>query len=345
MSSNTGGSAGATKLNKYSATITEPRSQGASQAMLHAVGLSSKDLTKPQVGICSVWWEGNPCNMHLMSLSEEVKRGVTDAGMVGLRFNTIGVSDGISMGTAGMRYSLPSRDIIADSVETVMKAQWYDGAVVIPGCDKNMPGVIMGVSRVNRPAVMVYGGTIKAGCTAGAYAGGAGKDKSKAGAAATGNATAQRRVDIVSAFQVYGEYIAGRISDEERADVVQHACPGAGACGGMYTANTMATSIEAMGLTLPYSSSTPAESDLKRQECVNAGKAVRVLLEKDIKPRDILTKEAFHNAIVTIMALGGSTNAVLHLLAMAHTVGVPLVIDDFQTISDKVPFLANLKPR
>lgn len=317
-------------LNRTSAVITQPASQGASQAMLHAVGMTRADLSKAQVGVCSVWWEGNPCNMHLLGLSERVKAGVNDAGMVGLRFNTIGVSDGISMGTTGMRYSLPSREIIADSVETVLGAQWYDGAVVIPGCDKNMPGVIMGVARMNRPSIMVYGGTIRAGCTSG-------KGKTAGG-------EAKKRVDIVSAFQAYGEFLSGRITEEERADIIEHACPGPGACGGMYTANTMATAIEAMGMTLPYSSSTPAESREKATECIAVGGAMRRLLAANITPRDIMTREAFENAMVVTMALGGSTNAVLHLLAMAHTVGVRLTLDDFQAVADRTPFLANLKP-
>jgi dihydroxy-acid dehydratase len=311
-------------LNKISAQLTQPRRQGASQAMLTGAGVN---LSLPQVGICSVWWEGNPCNSHLLSLSEKVKTSVASAGLAPLRFNTIGVSDGISMGTRGMSYSLPSRELIADSVETVLGAQFYDACIVIPGCDKNMPGVIMGVSRLNRPALMVYGGTIRAGCTAG-----------KGG-------LKPQRVDIVSAFQSYGEYVAGRMTDEARHDVVANSCPGPGACGGMYTANTMACAIEALGMSLPYSSSRPAESIDKERECTHeAGAAVRTMLELDLKPRDIMTREAFENAIVCIMALGGSTNAVLHLLAMAHTVGVELNLDDFQRISDKTPFLANLKP-
>lgn len=311
-------------LNKFSSLLTQPRRQGASQAMLTGAGVN---LSLPQVGICSVWWEGNPCNSHLLSLSEKVKTSVAAAGLAPLRFNTIGVSDGISMGTRGMSYSLPSRELIADSVETVLGAQFYDACIVIPGCDKNMPGVIMGVSRLNRPALMVYGGTIRAGCTAG-----------KGG-------VKPQRVDIVSAFQSYGEYVAGRMTDEVRHDVVANSCPGPGACGGMYTANTMACAIEALGMSLPYSSSRPAESAEKERECTHeAGAAVRTMLELDLKPRDIMTREAFENAIVLVMALGGSTNAVLHLLAMAHTVGVELNLDDFQRISDKTPFLANLKP-
>jgi len=308
-------------LNKFSRRITQPKSQGASQAQLYATGLSESDLDKAQVGIASVWYEGNSCNMHLNDLAAKVKEGVVAAGLVGMRFNTIGVSDGMSMGTEGMSYSLPSRDLIADSIETVMCAQWYDANVSLPGCDKNMPGVVMAMGRVNRPSLMVYGGTIRAG-------------RGRGGCP----------LDIVSAFQSYGEYIARRIDEDERRDIVRHACPGAGACGGMYTANTMASAIEAMGMSLPYSSSTPAEDPAKLDECFRAGAAIRLLLERDIKPRDIMTREAFENAMVVIMALGGSTNAVLHLIAMAKSVGVPLSIDDFQTVSDRVPYLADLKP-
>jgi len=308
-------------LNKVSANVTQPKSQGASQAMLHATGLSEEDLDKAQVGICAVYYEGNPCNMGLDDLSKLVKKGVQDADLVGFRFNTIGVSDGISMGTDGMRFSLQSRDLIADSIETVMGAQWYDANITLPGCDKNMPGAIMAMARVNRPSIMVYGGTIRAGC-------------SKSG----------QKLDIVSAFQSYGEYISGKITEEQRKDIVRHACPGPGACGGMYTANTMASCIEAMGMSLPFSSSSPATSPEKQEECQVAGKAIRTLLEKDIKPSDIMTKAAFKNAIVILMALGGSTNAVLHLIAMAKAIGVPLEIDDFQKISDQTPFIADLKP-
>jgi dihydroxy-acid dehydratase len=307
-------------LNKYSSRITQPRSQGASQAMLYATGLTPEDMNKPQVGIASVWYEGNPCNMHLNDLAAKVKEGVQANGMVGMRFNTIGVSDGISMGTEGMSYSLQSRDLIADSIETVTCAQWYDANISIPGCDKNMPGCIMAMARFNRPSIMVYGGTIRAGCLG------------------------DRKLDIVSAFQVYGEYIAGKISDEERQQVVRKSCPGPGACGGMYTANTMASAIEAMGMSLPYSSSIPAEDPLKLGECVASGKAIRTLLERDIKPRDIMTRKAFENAMVTVMALGGSTNAVLHLLAIARACEVPLTIDDFQKVSDRIPYIADLKP-
>ena len=308
------------KLNKTSERITQPRAQGASQAMLHAAGLTKDDMTKGQVGISSMWYEGNPCNMHLLSLGAEVKKGVQDAGLVGLQFNTIGVSDGISMGTKGMSYSLQSRDLIADSIETVMGGQWHDANISIPGCDKNMPGCLIAMGRVNRPALMVYGGTIKPGFSKG------------------------KPLDIVSAFQSYGEYLGGRIDDDERSEIVRKACPGAGACGGMYTANTMASAIEAMGMSLPYSSSVPAVDPDKLKECHRAGEAIKNLLEKDIKPRDIMTRAAFENAMVIVSALGGSTNAVLHLIAMARSVDVQLTIDDFQKVSDRVPFLADLKP-
>ena len=306
--------------NKYSSRITQPRSQGASQAMLYGIGLTDADLQKPQVGICSMWYEGNTCNMHLDRLAAHVKDGVQAAGLVGLRFNTIGVSDGISMGTEGMSYSLPSRDLIADSIETVVGAQWYDAVITVPGCDKNMPGSIIAMCRLNRPAIMVYGGTIRAGFAQG------------------------KPRDIISAFQSYGEYLAGIITDEQRLDIVKHACPGAGACGGIYTANTMSTAIEALGLSLPYSSSTPAEDPAKADECRRAGDAIRLLIERDLKPLDILTKKSFENAIVMVMAVGGSTNAVLHLLAIARTAKIPLALDDFQRISDRVPLLADLKP-
>ena len=307
-------------LNKYSSRITQRKSQGASQAMLYATGLTPDDMNKAQVGIASMWYEGNSCNMHLNDLAAKVKEGVDAAGLVGMRFNTIGVSDGISMGTDGMSYSLQSRDIIADSIETVMSAQWYDANISLPGCDKNMPGCLIAMGRLNRPSLMVYGGTIRAGCV--------------------GN----QKLDIVSAFQSYGEYLAGKITEEERQQIVRYSCPGAGACGGMYTANTMSSAIEAMGMTLPYSSSIPADDPAKLEECFKAGAAIRLLLEKEIKPRDIMTREAFENAMVVIMALGGSTNAVLHLIAMARAVDVPLTIDDFQKISNRVPFLADLKP-
>ena len=278
-------------------------------------------MAKAEVGIASVWWEGNTCNMHLNDLAAKAKEGVLAAGLVGLRFNTIGVSDGISMGTEGMSYSLQSRDLIADSIETVMGAQWYDGLITIPGCDKNMPGCLIAMGRLNRPALMIYGGTIKPG-------------HSKEG----------KVLDIISAFQSYGEFITGKLDETTRQDIVQHACPGAGACGGMYTANTMASAIEALGMSLPYSSSTPAMDPGKAEECLKAGAAVRHLLENDIKPRDIMTRAAFENAMVIVIALGGSTNAVLHLIAMARAVGVSLTIDDFQKVSDRVPFLADLKP-
>ena len=308
------------KINRVSERITQPRSQGGSQAMLHATGLSSEDLSKAEIGIASVWYEGNPCNMHLLDLAAAVKTGVEDAGMVGMRFNTVGVSDAISMGTEGMSFSLQSRDLIADSIETVMGGQWYDGNISIPGCDKNMPGCLIAMGRLNRPALMIYGGTIKPG-----HAGG-------------------ETLDIVSAFQSYGQYLSGVIDEGRRAEIVRNACPGAGACGGMYTANTMACAIEAMGMSLPYSSSTPAVDPAKLDECHRAGAAIRRLLEEDLTPRDIMTRAAFENAMVIITALGGSTNAVLHLLAMARAVDVDLAIDDFQAVSDKTPFLGDLKP-
>jgi dihydroxy-acid dehydratase len=308
-------------LNKISRRITQPKAQGASQAMLYATGLTEADMDKAQVGISSVWYEGNSCNMHLNDLSAKVKQGVIDAGMVGMRFNTIGVSDGISMGTDGMSYSLQSRDLIADSIETVMCAQWYDANISLPGCDKNMPGCVMAMARLDRPSLMIYGGTIKPGHTA------------------SGD-----KLDIVSAFESYGKFLSGAIDDEARSDIVRKACPGAGACGGMYTANTMAVAIEALGMSLPYSSSAPAESPEKLDECYRAGAAIRNLLERDIKPSDIMTRAAFENAIVMVVALGGSTNAVLHLIAMAHAVDVPLQIDDFQQVSDRVRYLADLKP-
>ena len=314
----------ANKLNRVSARITQPRAQGASQAMLYGTGLTREDMDKAEVGIASVWYEGNTCNMHLNDLAALVKEGVQAAGMVGMRFNTIGVSDGISMGTDGMSYSLQSRDIIADSIETVMSAQWYDGNISIPGCDKNMPGTLIAMGRLNRPALMVYGGTIKPGYL-------------KEG-------DGEQTLDIVSAFQSYGEYLAGKIDDETREQVVEKSCPGPGACGGMYTANTMASAIEAMGMSLPYSSSTPAVDPGKAEECRQAGAAIRLLLERNICPRDIMTRAAFENAMVVIIALGGSTNAVLHLLAMARAVDVELSLDDFQSVSDRVPFVADLKP-
>ena len=288
--------------------------------MLYATGMNEADMDKAQVGIASVWYEGNPCNMHLLDLANTVKASVKQADLVGMRFNTIGVSDGISMGTAGMRYSLPSREVIADSIETIMSAQWYDGCIALPGCDKNMPGCLMALARLNRPSFIIYGGTIKPGC-----------HKKKA-------------IDLVSAFQSYGQFISGEIDEAERKAIVQNACPGAGACGGMYTANTMASAIEALGMSVPYSSSAPAEHPDKQAESANAGEVMRNLLEHDIKPLDILTKPAFENAITLVMALGGSTNAVLHLLAIAKTAGVPLTLEDFQRISDRTPYLADLKP-
>lgn len=280
-------------------------------------------MSKAQVGISSVWYSGNPCNMHLLDLNHRVKEGVERTGLIGYQFNTVGVSDAISMGTKGMRYSLQSRDLIADSIETVMGGQWYDANISIPGCDKNMPGVIMAMGRVNRPSLMVYGGTIKPGC-----------------AATQDNAD----IDIVSAFQSYGQFITGEINEEQRFDIIRHACPGGGACGGMYTANTMATAIEVMGMTLPGSSSNPAESKAKQLECLAAGGAIKKLLTEDIRPSDILTREAFENALIIVNITGGSTNAVLHLIAIAHSVGIDLTIDDFQSVSDRTPFLADLKP-
>ena len=309
------------QLNVFSSRITQTRSQGASQAMLYATGLTRQDMNKPQIGIASNWYEGNSCNMHLNDLAMKVKEGVENAGLVSMRFNTIGVSDGISMGTEGMSYSLQSRDLIADSIETVMAAQWYDANISIPGCDKNMPGCMMAIGRLNRPALIIYGGTIKPGCSIN-----------------------NESLDIVSAFQSYGQYIAGTIDDDERQSIVEKSCPGAGACGGMYTANTMASAIEAMGMSLPYSSSIPAEDPKKHEECIRAGAAIRHLLEQDIKPRDIMTRQACENAMVLIMALGGSTNAVLHLIAVARSVNVNLTIDDFQSVSDRIPFIADLKP-
>lgn len=307
-------------LNRHSARITQEPAQASAQAMLYATGLTSDDMSRPQVGIASMWWEGNPCNMHLLDLAGAVADGVRDAGMVPMRFNTIGVSDGISMGTDGMSYSLPSRDLIADSIETVMRAQWYDGCVTIPGCDKNMPGSLMAMGRVNRPSLMVYGGTINAGRLGG------------------------EALDIVSAFESYGEFIAGTIDKRRMGDVVRSACPGPGACGGMYTANTMASAAEALGMTLPFSSSTPATDPAKMAECRVAGVALRGLLESELCPRDIMTREAFENAMVLVTALGGSTNAVIHLIAVAHSVGVELTLDDFQAVSDRTPYLAELKP-
>lgn len=307
-------------LNRYSARITQEPAQASARAMLHATGLSADDLAKPQIGIASMWWEGNPCNMHLLDLASEVAVGVRDAGLVAMRFNTIGVSDGISMGTDGMSYSLPSRDLIADSIETVVSAQWYDGVVTVPGCDKNMPGSLMAMGRLNRPGLMVYGGTIAPGHLDG------------------------EPLDIVSAFEAYGQLIGGSIDKSHFDSVIQNACPGPGACGGMYTANTMASAAEALGMTLPFSSSTPAATARKREECRRVGAALRLLLEQGITPRDIMTRPAFENAMVLVTVLGGSTNAVLHLLAIAHSVGVELSLEDFQAVSDRTPYLADLKP-
>ncbi len=309
-----------TELNKYSKTLTQDESLPASQAMLYGIGLKEEDMKKPQIGIASTGYEGNTCNMHLNVLAGKIKQDVQKSDLIGLIFNTIGVSDGISMGTLGMRYSLPSRDLIADSIESVVGAFWYDGLVAITGCDKNMPGAMMAISRLNRPSILVYGGTINSGNYKG------------------------QKLDIVSAFEAYGKKIQGQISAEDYKGVIKNACPGAGACGGMYTANTMATAIEALGMSLPFSSSFPATSPEKQNECLTIGKAMRNLLEKNIRPSDIMTFEAFENAITTVMILGGSTNAVLHLLAMARTAGIKLKLDDFQRISDRTPFLADLKP-
>jgi dihydroxy-acid dehydratase len=307
-------------LNKYSSQLTQKRSQAGSQAMLYGIGLTDEDMKKAQVGIASMGWEGNNCNMHLNDLAKVVKQGVQEAGLVGLIFHTIGVSDGMSMGTEGMKSSLPSREIIADSIEAVMRAQWYDANISLPGCDKNLPGSVIAMGRLNRPSIMIYGGTIRAGHLNG------------------------KSLDIVSAFECYGQFIAGKVSEKELSEVLHHACPGQGACGGMYTANTMASAIESLGMSLPYSSSAPATSEEKIRECKNAGNAILNLLEKDIKPRDIMTRKAFLNAITVAIALGGSTNAVLHLIAMAKSVAVKLTLDDFQTISNRVPFIADLKP-
>ena len=308
------------RLNKYSARITQDRNQPASQAMLYGLGLTEEDLKKPFIGIASTGYEGNTCNMHLNDLAKVVKESCKEAGLVVLIFNTIGVSDGISMGTDGMNFSLQSREIIADSIETVMAAHWYDANVSVVGCDKNMPGSVIAMGRLNRPSIMVYGGTISPG------------------------SFHNKVLDIVSAFEGLGQFVGGKIGEVELKGILQHACPGAGACGGMYTANTMASAIETLGMTLPYDSSYPATSREKREECSMLGIAIRNLLENDIKPRDVMTRKAFENAMTIVMALGGSTNAVLHLIAMAKSVGVKLTIDDFQKISDKTPFIADLKP-
>jgi dihydroxy-acid dehydratase len=308
------------ELNKYSKVLTQDETQPAAQAMLYGIGLTEDDLKKAQVGIASMGYDGNTCNMHLNDLAKVVKEGVWKNDLVGLIFNTIGISDGISNGTDGMRYSLVSRDLIADSIESVCGGFYYDGLIALPGCDKNMPGAVMAMGRLNRPSIMVYGGTIAPGHYKG------------------------EELNIISAFEALGKKLAGTITPEDFKEVVKHSCPGAGACGGMYTANTMASAIEALGMSLPYSSSNPATSGEKQKECLDAGRAIKVLLEKDIKPRDIMTKKAFENAIVTIMIFGGSTNAVLHLIAMAKSVDVDLTQEDFQRISDNTPVLADFKP-
>ncbi|MCG2588653.1 dihydroxy-acid dehydratase [Rhodohalobacter sulfatireducens] len=309
-----------TKLNKYSSRLTEEQSQVGSKAMLYATGLSEEDMKKAQVGIASTGWDGNPCNMHLNGLASVIKENVWENDLVGFVFHTIGVSDGISMGTQGMKFSLPSRDIIADSIETVMQAQWYDANISVVGCDKNMPGSIMAMARLNRPSIMVYGGTIRPGNLNG------------------------EKLDIVSAFESYGKLLSNEIDEEQMHQVLKHACPGAGACGGMYTANTMASAIETMGMSLPFSSSIPATHQEKVNECKRAGKAIRNLLEKDLKPLDIINKKSIENAVTMIIALGGSTNAVMHMLAIARAAKVDFTIDDFQEVSDRTPFLADLKP-
>ena len=308
------------ELNKYSRILTQDKTQPGAQAMLYGIGLTDEDLAKAQVGIASMGYDGNTCNMHLNDLAQIVKKGVWDTNLVGLIFNTIGVSDGMANGTDGMRYSLVSRDVIADSIEAICGAQYYDGIIAIPGCDKNMPGCLIAMGRLNRPSIMVYGGTIAPGHYKG------------------------QDLNIVSSFEALGQKIAGKLDEADFQGIVRNSCPGAGACGGMYTANTMASAIEALGMSLPFSSSNPALSEEKKSECLAAGVAIRNLLEKDIKPRDIMTRKAFENAIVTIMILGGSTNAVLHLIAMARTVDVPLTQDDFQAISDRIPVLADFKP-
>ena len=308
------------QLNKYSRAVTQDPTQPAAQAMLHAIGLTKADFEKPLVGIASTGYEGNPCNMHLNDLAKLVKKGTLNKEVIGLIFNTIGVSDGISMGTPGMRFSLPSRDIIADSMETVVQAMSYDGLITVVGCDKNMPGALMAMIRIDKPAILVYGGTIDSGCHNG------------------------KKLDVVSAFEAWGSKVAGTMSESEFDQIVEKACPGAGACGGMYTANTMASAIEALGMTLPFNSSNPATGDEKKDEAVKAGEAMRILLEKDIKPSDVITKKSLENAIRLVTILGGSTNAVLHFLAIARAAQIKFTLEDFQRISDSTPFLADLKP-
>ena len=307
-------------LNKYSKTITLDPTQPAAQAMFYGIGLTDADLQKAQVGVVSMGYDGNTCNMHLNALADDIKKSIWENDLVGLTFHTIGVSDGMSNGTPGMRYSLVSRDVIADSIETVCGAQYYDALIAVPGCDKNMPGSLIAMGRLNRPSIMIYGGTIAPGHYK------------------------EQDLNIVSAFEALGQKMAGELTEADFKGIIQHACPGAGACGGMYTANTMASAIEALGMSLPYSSSNPALSEEKQQECKDAGKAIRLLLERDIKPSDIMTRKAFENAVAVIMVLGGSTNAVLHMIAMAKSVGVSFTQDDFQTISDKIPVLADFKP-
>ena len=308
------------ELNKYSKAVTQDPTQPAAQAMLHAIGLTKEDFKKPLVGIASTGYEGNPCNMHLNDLAKLVKKGTLNKDVIGLIFNTIGVSDGISMGTPGMRFSLPSRDVIADSMETVVQAMSYDGLITVVGCDKNMPGALMAMIRVDKPAILVYGGTIDSGCHNG------------------------QKLDIVSAFEAWGSKVAGTMSESEFEQIVEKACPGAGACGGMYTANTMASAIEALGMTLPFNSSNPATGKEKQSDAINAGEAMRILLEKDIKPSDVITKKSLENAIRLVTILGGSTNAVLHFLAIARAAQIKFTLEDFQRISDNTPFLADLKP-
>ena len=308
------------KLNKHSHVITQDNSQPAAQAMLYAIGFSDEDFEKPLIGIASTGYEGNPCNMHLNKLALDVKSGIESIDYVGLIFNTIGVSDGISMGTPGMRYSLPSRDIIADSVETVVQAMSYDGLITVVGCDKNMPGALMGMIRLNRPSILLYGGTIDSGC-----------HKNK-------------KLDIVSAFEAWGGNVSGKIDNNEYRSIIKKSCPGSGACGGMYTANTMASAIEALGMSMPYSSSIPANDDQRKNISKEAGKAIKLIIEQDIKPLDIINKKSIENAVTTVVALGGSTNAVLHFLAIARAAKIDFTLDDFQRISDKTPFIADLKP-